>query len=608
MENTKTGGHVRSKCIWLIQAFLIQASLTMTFSMPVLKEDYEETVNYYLAQAAELLGDYSFFSLLIFLLAAVFLFFCSEKKQKLPSVSYGLPLFFALCLFVGKSYAETNSMAYGLGSLVNGIKFAMAVAGMTILLQRLMALFLSGYEYLGRSTWENALTRRLFSGHCFRNILVLLLLLWLPVILLSYPGNICYDVIGQIEQGIGQTAYSAHHPLLHTLIVGGIMKAVHFLTGSWDLGLFVYIWLQALMLASALAASLAWLKKRKVSQGLLLLILFVYLLSPMYSNMVSTALKDIPFMAAVIFYLIMLAEITQNKERLKQPPFVAAFLLVQVLSALLRNNGFYMILISGVFLFILWFRQSDKKQKIQLMLYMILIPAVLCKLINGMLVISLDAEKGSTREMLSLPFQQTARYLQLYREDLTEEESAAIEAVLGEVDLIASRYNPDIADPVKALYQKDVTGRELAAYLKVWTKQFFKHPGVYFDAFFVHIYGWFDPGVSNAVRYEAEYDLFEKKGLFPNADKVLVFAYRLADRVSFLSLLQNVGAYTWALFILAAYMMKKKSREAVLVIPLFVSLLICMASPCFYLHPRYAYPIMFTVPFLYGAASGGKSE
>ena len=42
--------------------------------------------------------------------------------------------------------------------------------------------------------------------------------------------------------------------------------------------------------------------------------------------------------------------------------------------------------------------------------------------------------------------------------------------------------------------------------------------------------------------------------------------------------------------------------------PLFISLLICMASPCFYLHPRYAYPIMFTIPFLLGTLGTKAAE
>lgn len=42
----------------------------------------------------------------------------------------------------------------------------------------------------------------------------------------------------------------------------------------------------------------------------------------------------------------------------------------------------------------------------------------------------LNVQKGSTREMLSLPFQQTARYLRDNPQDVTEDEKKIISAVL----------------------------------------------------------------------------------------------------------------------------------------------------------------------------------
>ena len=46
---------------------------------------------------------------------------------------------------------------------------------------------------------------------------------------------------------------------------------------------------------------------------------------------------------------------------------------------------------------------------------------------------------------------------------------------------------------MKALYQ-DVMWADLFKYAECYVKGFLKHPGVYFDDFFAHIYGWFDLG------------------------------------------------------------------------------------------------------------------
>lgn len=607
------------KTMRVIMAFFISFACTVQFHRPGIPGEYEERIDYLLAQVTELLGEYSFLSVFLFVFALVFLAYTDgrlavykEQKGKRPS-GYLLPAFFSVCLFLGRSYQETNSWVYCFGSLVNAVKFLAACFGMTVLLHRMFLLLSDFYEKGSESRWQCRLSRWLFGKHCFLKIFLLLFLLWFPVLLLSFPGNLCYDVLGQIDQVVGNAPYSAHHPLLHTLLVGGMTELGHRLTGSYDAGLFAYVLLQAALLASALAGTLWWLVRQEFTRGgvshpVLLAILGIYVFSPMYSNIASTAIKDVPFLAAFIWYVILLAEVYFHRERLRELRFVVIFLVVEVLMSLLRNNGFYVLFLTGLVLTAAWWKQAEKRERISVFLYSFLLPVLLSKLLGGLLLTGLSAEKGKAAEMLSLPFQQTARYLQLYRQELTTREEAAIAAVLGEAEQVAAMYDPKLADPVKSLYyaQQAVTGKELVEYGKVWFRDFFKHPCVYLEAFFTHVYGWFDPQVSNAVRYEAASSLFSRRGLFAGADKVLIFVYRFAERITPLGLLQNVGAYTWVLLLLLGYLWRNNRSLAVLLTPLLVSLLICMVSPCFYLHPRYAYPYMFTIPFLGGMAERSR--
>ncbi|MDE7201236.1 MAG: hypothetical protein K2O91_04835 [Lachnospiraceae bacterium] len=75
--------------------------------------------------------------------------------------------------------------------------------------------------------------------------------------------------------------------------------------------------------------------------------------------------------------------------------------------------------------------------------------------------------------MLSIPFQQTARYLLYASEDITEEEKAAVDAILP-IDQIAAIYNPEISDAVKNQYRYNTEG--LKEYFKAWYSMFKKHP------------------------------------------------------------------------------------------------------------------------------------
>lgn len=280
-------------------------------------------------------------------------------------------------------------------------------------------------------------------------------------------------------------------------------------------------------------------------------------------------------------------------------------MLAQVLVSLLRNNGVYVVVLTGIVLTFVY-------KKKMILLCTVILPLALYIGSSTAMTVGLSAERVNFGKMLSIPFQQTARYVKLYGNELTVEERGVIEGVLTDVDLVAEKYDPDISDPICGLYLRDSGRTNLASYFKVWAVDFFKHPAVYAEAFLVHVYGWFDPGVNNVIRYEAHSELselFRQGGLVSGADEALRLFYQFVEYIPFLAVLENVGVYTWLLFLLGGMVGSGRIKRGVLLTPLFVSLLICMAAPCFYLHPRYAFPIMFSIPFLYGILGediGGK--
>lgn len=541
----------------------------------------------------DIIGNYSFIAIVLF--AAFIVFFNFTSKSAHDGKQYlGLSIFFALSLLVGKSFAETNSFAYCFGSISNFMLFIFSLAGYTCLFAELIPLFINAYKKLIVS--EKACNLSL--GKSFAIIMAF----WLPAIFLSFPGNLCYDVLGEIGMAMGEVPITSHHPLLHILLVGFFIK-IGELIGNISIGLFMYIIFQAVMLALALAGTIAWLKKEKAcSDTMILVILGIYCIAPMYSNMASTAIKDVPFMAAVVWYVILLAEMAFHRERIKDQKFVTIFVAVSVLTCLLRNNGLYMVALSGVVIIVAWWKKADRTIRIRLALILIMLPIVFSKIIDGGLMVATKADKGSAIEALSIPLQQSARYLQLYKDELTDEEIRIYNNTFVDYREAAAAYDPDLADPVKtfAYYGKEKGTLSLSSYLAIWLKDFFKHPVVYFEAFFAHVYGWFDPTIANAPRYEVEESIFGTGLSVPQ--KFVLFYYRFAERITPLNVLQNVGIYTWLLFILLRILKDENKNIRCLTAPLVVSLLICMASPCFYGHPRYAFPYMFTLPFYYGFA------
>lgn len=82
-----------------------------------------------------------------------------------------------------------------------------------------------------------------------------------------------------------------------------------------------------------------------------------------------------------------------------------------------RNNGIYVVIISFIVLLISKTMKSYKKS----VAFMLALIMLLYYGMNAWVYPMLNVQKGSTREMLSLPFQQTARYLRDNPQDVTED-------------------------------------------------------------------------------------------------------------------------------------------------------------------------------------------
>src|SRR5699024_3847096 len=99
--------------------------------------------------------------------------------------------------------------------------------------------------------------------------------------------------------------------------------------------------------------------------------------------------------------------------------------LLYILLILLRNTGIYIAVISLITL-ILYYRK-----KVTLIFKRMSIIFSIVKVFqigyNILIYQVLDVNHASVREMLSIPLQQTARYLKSYPDDLNEEEKEAID-------------------------------------------------------------------------------------------------------------------------------------------------------------------------------------
>lgn len=216
--------------------------------------------------------------------------------------------------------------------------------------------------------------------------------------------------------------------------------------------------------------------------------------------------------------------------------------------------------------------------------------------------------------MLSIPLQQTARYLRDHFDEVTEDEARTLQrGFTVSLSQVATSYNPVLSDPVKASFIAHPDVEYLKEYFIVWYHQMLKHPYTYIQAFLNQTYGYFYPNKHNwGEKYFAAFDIVGTEHLQTDyidlrfvvkansIRHILENAVYLIEKTPILGLLLSAGMYVYILIGESIYLLsKKKWRELIILLPGFAILLICLLSPVNgYL--RYLLPIIATMPITIG--------
>ncbi len=428
-------------------------------------------------------------------------------------------------------------------------------------------------------------------------------LLWIPVFLASYPGVYGYDCIYQMKQF--ETGLSGHHPIAHTLLMGGLTLLGDKLFGSYQTGFAIYSVLQMLIMSLIFAYICHYLAKIKAPVSLQAASWIFFAFLPFNPLFAVSGTKDVLFsgffaLAAVLVFDAVRAPGEFFTSWKKQLAFCAAFFLVFAF----RNNGFYAFLVFAPF-FVIVLRKYWKRA-----LVLILICVVCNQLYFGPLHSALGVIKGDSREALSVPIQQLSRVMRDNYEELTEEERSWIEQLIPAY----SSYQPRISDLPKRSFNTDFLKQDLFGNFIKWIKIGLKCPLTYIDAFFsLNLGFWYpdmiyrDPGawhpyieydmLSEEIAGSPDFLYIERDSKLPwLSERLERFAYETPHQdTPVLSMLYSPGFMFWmlALYMLMCLYYKKYK----LLLPGFFGLglwVTLMFSPVVLL--RYAYPLFLIFP------------
>lgn len=441
--------------------------------------------------------------------------------------------------------------------------------------------------------------------HPFIVTFTILCICWIIPIILKYPAGICWDASWQIDQGMGNTPLTSHHPIFHTMLMTWFIKfgmQLH----SANVGIFLFCVVEAIILALIFSFAIKCLLDLQAKYWSVLLAVIFFGFSPFITGYIGTVIKDVYFTAMCVLYITTLIIYAADRKLFWSKSYYSILFVASTVGMVLfRNNGLYMCAPTALVLIVYEFKMRDNK-----FIKHIVIIAMSCMLAvtaSKALTHIYQPEKGSIAEALSVPIQQTSRYVKTYGNEVTEKEKQIISKVLP-YNQLGELYNPYISDPVKTHFNKNATKDELIKYLNVWWKQFLKHPTCYVEATVQQNIVLIYPGYNNYVYYlnsNADNYNYQKEQYFRTPQKIVLLQDKYfkflvkCHSIPIISLLNNMALYIMGMFCLLIFSWKRHNYESMFFfIPLLLSVLIIIAAPCIRWHVRYAFPVIYTFPLI----------
>ncbi|MCI9313924.1 MAG: hypothetical protein HFI57_02915 [Lachnospiraceae bacterium] len=432
-----------------------------------------------------------------------------------------------------------------------------------------------------------------------------LLVCWLPVLLAVYPGFFVYDAQDEWLQ-VASRNFNTHHPLVHVLMLGGIVCAVHKVTDSYNLGIACYMVVQMMIVAGGFTYLLSFMRRRKVSRAVRIISLLYFAFFPVIVMFTLCSAKDTIFTVALLLLLLALLEMGSGEDDFFASKYKMSFFVLSALAMMLfRKNGVYAF--AAMIPILLFCHKKYMKKTV------LLLAAAFASyfLVSFTLTAVFHAKNEENQEILTVPIQQLARTYKFSREAFEPEDIAILHEVLPEEALVL--YNPKLSDPVKCRFRNEVYAADKSRYAMLWLRIGLKKPLSYINAWLVNSYGFWYPdtiidvysgntvftftyGDSSYFGYEVEEPGFRDSKI-PWLDE----AYRTLsleisqEKIPIFSMLYSPGGIFWCIAFVFSYVLYRRKYH--MVVPYMMVLLVWMTvilGPTYL--PRYVLIFWFGLP------------
>lgn len=530
--------------------------------------------------------------LVLTFLLSTYLFRFKYDKRSLQVSSI-----FAFCIsLIINSYVNLNILE---STKLFNVTTILSIIGLTPIITYLLLFIANKVNNIKKKDYK--LDKKLFKNSKYSIIryFILILLAWLPVIVSFYPGIFSYDAAGQLNQ-TAMGKYSSHHPMVHSLFLGFLVKVADEYLGSGSIGLFIHIIIQTIIFALSLAYLVDYLSKDKTNFIIKFLTLLAFMFLPIFPIMAATVTKDVLFAAFYLVLSINIIELIKKQDKyLNKTSNIIILIIFSVLTILFRNNALY------AFCLFLPFILFYLRKYIFHGIIIIGVSALIIFGVNKYIDYNYEPDLPAAREALSLPIQFMGR---LYNtEELSEKDAEDIQKFFKNKRLHS--YKEHISDPIKNTMYKGYIAKHVGKFATLFLRLSIKYPVTLIDSFLLTNETYFNPfdEIPDDDVYRVLWEIRDNDD-FSNYDiefrfkenKIAGSYYALLEMGRYnefpiFKLIFNISIYIYVLvFALFMFVLRKEYKRVLGILPFITLFITVLLGPVAIL--RYVLPIVLACP------------
>lgn len=309
---------------------------------------------------------------------------------------------------------------------------------------------------------------------------------WLPYVVLLFPGVYWSDTSKQLLMHYGVEPLTDHHPFLLTYVFGWFADFGQWVFHNPIYGLYLLILVQVIVFPVLFSMIVTYSRYVGASRVVCHAELAFFALFPVFPVMFSSLSKDSITLMFFLPFCLLFAQIVGGESARGRWVFLALFL-CGMATCMTKKAGLYYVLPSLLFV---CFIKLSRRAKITMIACGALIAMMMMVVIPHVLMPSWGVVPGGKQEGIAFAIQQVAHDVTYDADAMTAQEKKLVSSFLSvEYHTIPSRYNPQIADPVKGTSLRDPS--LMGDFMGLWMRKTLEHPLGHLEAGLGLIKGWF---------------------------------------------------------------------------------------------------------------------